>query len=296
MQEQRFTQFGELSNLTYDAAKLMHSYVHYMESVIIEHINSSLRKEKLSKNTGDELPYENINRLVHLLMLVQQLEEPQQHKHKQDIGIKIPKDGWYYMVPTDDVSQIREKKSCLEDWLHTAGILVADYRISEHREYIFNYVELFDRDSDSYIDFYLPGYVETSEDDFDFAIGGTKYKLVSDLFISVITQFYEIFGIRYSGNPILVLQEFDNNRMTPRRIEIEFSSKTAIGLFEDIFRIAHRETGLDEFSKELKKGQFRLLLPQTIWKIIDTIIGSDLFSVMMNKKDNLTRYNIIDRQ
>lgn len=45
-----------------------------------------------------------------------------------------------------------------EDIPITMGILVADYRQSDAREYILNYLNRFDERSGRYIDFYLPGY------------------------------------------------------------------------------------------------------------------------------------------
>ena len=46
----------------------------------------------------------------------------------------------------------------------TMGILVADYRQSDAREYILNYLNRFDEKSGKYIDFYLPGYYMFSKE------------------------------------------------------------------------------------------------------------------------------------
>ena len=243
----------------------------------------------LNENEIDEID----NRLDHLKRLVQQLRS---YKETHKKILEKPSHPLVLgMWPVEDFEKIQKQAHCLEDLQYTAGILVADFRISDHREYILNYLHLFHRDSAEYIDFYIPGYEETNEGDFDCAIGRTKYRFNRSYFLLAIEQLREIYGIQYRGEPILILQEFDNDRPTPRRIEIEFSSKKAICLFEDIFNLAKKEVSLDAFSKELKKAQFKKSLPQIIRKIIDTMTGGKIFIVVMDKTDTLTRYNIKDR-
>ena len=59
------------------------------------------------------------------------------------------------------------KKHEDEDSCVTMGILVADYRQSEAREYMLNYLRRFDMLSGKYIDFYLPGYYMYAKDSKD---------------------------------------------------------------------------------------------------------------------------------
>lgn len=42
----------------------------------------------------------------------------------------------------------------------TFGILIADPRQTAAREFIFNYLNVFDRESGDYFDFFIPGYTE----------------------------------------------------------------------------------------------------------------------------------------
>lgn len=45
----------------------------------------------------------------------------------------------------------------------TVGVLLADGRQDDAKQYIINYMDMFDKHSGKYIDFYLPGYYEYSD-------------------------------------------------------------------------------------------------------------------------------------
>ena len=45
------------------------------------------------------------------------------------------------------------------------GILIADWRQTEAREYILNYMNMFDEESGKFIDFFIPGYFTNSDRD-----------------------------------------------------------------------------------------------------------------------------------
>lgn len=246
----------------------------------------------------------------------------------------------YFFYPTKQISQITSWIDSLDGWRHTAAILIADYQQQLAREHILNYVDLFNRESDKYIDFYVPGYRKITDyeqrlfassilsfakennldyeclfkrefdncTDFyitllktfgykgDFSIGDTEYKFDRELFNLVITELREICGIKYGFAPLLILQEFESGSMTDKRIVIELNTEKAGILFEEIFKIAHREVCIDAFSQELNKAQFKRLLPQIIKEIIKKLTGSTFVKVVMDNEDNFTRYNIMDRK
>lgn len=198
--------------------------------------------------------------------------------------------------PKERFTQINSWIDSLDSWRHTAGILIADYEQQRAREYILNYVDLFSRESDEYIDFYMPGYVQTFNGDYDFKIGDSKYKFDKELFILVITELKELCGIKYGFSPLLILQEFEDGGMTDKRIVIELNTERAGILFEEIFTIAHREVSIDAFSEELKKAQFKRLIPQIIKESIKKLTGSTFIKVVVDNSGNLTRYSISDRK
>lgn len=200
------------------------------------------------------------------------------------------------IAPIRKISQITSWIDSLDGWRHTAGILIADYEQQLAREYILNYVDLFNRESDEYIDFYLPGYVLVLDDDCDIKIGDNKYVFDRELFNLAILELKELCGIKYGFAPLLILQEFESGSMTDKRIVIELNTEKAGILFEEIFKIAHREVGIDAISQELKKAQFIRLLPQIIKEIIKKLTGSTFVKVVLDNEDNLTRYNIMDRK
>lgn len=51
-----------------------------------------------------------------------------------------------------------------DDEVVTIGILVADLQQDETKQYIVDYMDRFDRKSGKYIDFYIPGYYERSNE------------------------------------------------------------------------------------------------------------------------------------
>ncbi len=94
----------------------------------------------------------------------------------------------------------------------TFGILIADYDQSLAREYILNYLKIFNKKSDKYIDFFIPGYVpyhnHASPTKF-IDTGKHRYYFSRELFESFIHEFEGQFDFEYSFNPVLVLVELE---------------------------------------------------------------------------------------
>lgn len=168
----------------------------------------------------------------------------------------------------------------------TMGILVADYRQTDTREYILNYLNQFDEKSGKFIDFYLPGYYMFSCESTDewekrshknisvcqhcscnrpvyISRLDENYYFDSYLFDDFLREFEKKTGISYTYNPMLILVEMNKSKNYGM---IEFQKKMIIELdsggyegvrrsgilFDRIFEIAKHEVGLDRFQKELR--------------------------------------------
>lgn len=168
----------------------------------------------------------------------------------------------------------------------TVGILIADYRQSEAREYILNYLQRFDDLSGKYIDFYIPGYYMYSMDSKDewkkrahynicvsrhcsseqpVYLDRTKSQYYFDyyLFEDFLREFEKETGIKYTYNPMLILVEVSKSTYRgelkfQKKMIIELDDNTPRGcrrsgeLFEEIFEIAKKNVFLDRFKKGLR--------------------------------------------
>ena len=141
----------------------------------------------------------------------------------------------------------------------TFGILIADYRQRDNKEYILNYIDVFDYKSNKYINFYLPGYLEENFDNRNEKINirGREYYFNDEIYKEFLRKLDDDFNIDYPYTPVLLLIEYINghfNMSKKIRIELDDSStnirKTGI-LFEKIFSIAQKNVSLHEIEKNL---------------------------------------------
>lgn len=164
----------------------------------------------------------------------------------------------------------------------TIGILVADWRQDEAKQYIINYMDRFDKKSGKYIDFYIPGYYEKSrainaeiskkyhpnscvnlnnisvEPAFYISRKNTPYFFERVLFENFIEEMESRMMVEYTYNPMLLLVEVNKKK---GRGSIEFQNKLVIeldedsnrglrrtgNLFDKIFEVAKKEVNLDRF-------------------------------------------------
>ncbi len=185
----------------------------------------------------------------------------------------------------------------------TMGILVADHRQTEAREYILNYLNRFDEKSGKYIDFYLPGYYMYTGDDkkewkdrshenmcisrhcsskTPIYINRLKEKYYFDdyLFEEFLRELEKRTGIAYTYSPMLILIEV-NKKVAYGAIEfqdrmvIDLDDGTPRGirrsgiLFEEIFEIAKRQVNIDRFGKEIRMHYLKGNAVKTIASILD---------------------------
>lgn len=149
-----------------------------------------------------------------------------------------------------------------EDYV-TFGILIADYRQTEAREYIYNYINLFDEESGRYFDFFIPGYGELNYVDDArkcFTIRGKDYYFSEKLFKDYYSKLNLNFGIEYSFNPMLILMSMiPNKRHTAHFIVIYLDDDEKHGvkrsgeLFRKIFSFAVHDPTIEGFESLLHK-------------------------------------------
>jgi len=149
----------------------------------------------------------------------------------------------------------------------TFGILIADYDQQPAREYIINYLDVFDNKSSKYIDFFIPGYTEQNyRNDMRPIHFKRKFYFSRSIFLEFIEQLEKHFEINCSYNPMLILMELHNNDIiNTKKVIIDLDSDThnvkrTGQLFENIFKIAKKNVDLKSFSHGLAatyvKGEF----------------------------------------
>lgn len=131
----------------------------------------------------------------------------------------------------------------------TVGILIADGNQASARDYIINYMDMFDRKSGKFMDFFVPGYCEDIFDNdvnierryhpnaygkwcsyrdipiFYIRRNQTAYYFDKFLFDDFIIEMEERMGIKYTYNPMLILVEINKGRDGEK---IEFQDKVVI--------------------------------------------------------------------
>lgn len=204
----------------------------------------------------------------------------------------------------------------------TMGILVADYRQTEAREYILNYMNRFDELSGKFIDFYLPGYYMYScESKDEWRTRSRKNVCISRhcssevpvyisrlnenfyfddyLFEDFLREFEKKTGISYVYGPMLILIEVKKGEGYGA---IEFQDKLVIDLddgtprgvrrsgilFEQIFEIAKREVGLNQFAKEMTMHYIK---GNTI-PIIVKMLEGNLIESVVETIDGIKKYRV----
>lgn len=204
----------------------------------------------------------------------------------------------------------------------TMGILIADHRQADAREYILNYLNRFDEKSGKFIDFYLPGYYmysAESENEWEtrshqniciskycssnepIYISRLREKFYFDdyLFEDFLRVFESKTNIKYTYNPMLILVEV---RKTVGYGAIEFQDKMVIELddgttggvrrsgvlFEQIFDIAKKEANLEWFGNEIRMYYLKGNAIKTIASALDGNVIESLVDVV----DGIRKYRI----
>ena len=180
----------------------------------------------------------------------------------------------------------------------TFGILIADYEQSLAREYILNYIDVFDKRSNKYIDFFIPGYITHGSNDCIRASmknkQGEPYYFSRELFHDFIEKLETIFDYQYNFSPVLLLVELKNRDFVgTKKIIIELDTeKTSIKktgvLFTNIFKIAKRYANIKDFSRELTATYLKDTLADSVVDAIDNSILTELHT----RKKNIRHFQI----
>lgn len=179
----------------------------------------------------------------------------------------------------------------------TFGVLIADYRQQKAREYVLNYIARFDRISWKYINFYLPGYLETKESRHHAGVKvrGTNYVFDEDVYIEFLDSFCSDFEIDFPYNPVLVLLEYDRGHFrNTRKIVIELDADGSQiehtgRLIETIVGIAKAHVELDEFSTNLQRHVVKNSLLERIIESTDNA----LISAIAKGINDTQKYKIV---
>lgn len=152
----------------------------------------------------------------------------------------------------------------------TIGILMADLRQQYCRENLFNYLNHFNKFSDKFINFYIPGYCSQEEmdvfrrNDYDriyghyYKLEGKDYFFAEKYFDEFVYKLREEYNITYEGIPELILLEvIDGKICWNRKLRFQLSTaekngqiKSIYSFFDEIFAYAKKYVGLDDFSQE----------------------------------------------
>lgn len=184
------------------------------------------------------------------------------------------------------------------------GVLFCDVRQSNAREYILNYLDVFNSRSRHFIDFYIPGYIPA--DEFPnkshcnaIRIGNEKYIFDSEKYIEFCKRFEYDFDVKFPFSATLVLLEYASGSFSnARKIVFELeSSENGIRssgiLFLNIFDCAENGKmgkSLDALSNALSITEKQKL----VWTVAQCILnyfGIDVEPVL-NQRQRVYKYKV----
>lgn len=178
----------------------------------------------------------------------------------------------------------------------TFGLLIADFDQQKCKEYILNYIDVFNYKSGEYINFYLPGYMEEGmyESKKKITIKGKDYYFKREIFLEFLMKLEQDFDIDFPYNPVLILLEYDRGHFKmSKRIVIELDANGAQiertgDFFEQIFSIARRVVSLEDVSEALVAKQLKGGLLDTIFAMVD----NSYLSAIYNKHGECKKYKL----
>lgn len=222
------------------------------------------------------------------------------------------------MIPTGDFKRLKQDILIHyhEEDEVTFGILLADPRQSETREYIYNYIDVFNKRAGRLFDFFIPGYEKIIDEGGPYNIrgehpttsvaylGNEHYRMQSEnvgfifkrtLFNDFCNGIEKCLGIRYTFNPMLILMEIKPGYIdTARYIVIELddnerhnvrrSGEFFLALFDAL-----------RFSSDLQFIQEHMIKTYIRGNLIDRIIraiGSDWLTEVAQIGNEINRYRI----
>ena len=178
----------------------------------------------------------------------------------------------------------QNNNGCMDGERVTFGILIADARQGKAREYIINYINELDKESNQLFDFYIPGYSDEyyngGEECFIIERCQRKYYFNADDFENFCDKLYNKFAIKYTKNPMLVLISMvPGNYKTKKYIKIEldkneqYTINRSCELFSILFRAAKKKTSLEGIRGEIIKEYIN----ENVFEIIQSLFDKTLF-------------------
>lgn len=185
----------------------------------------------------------------------------------------------------------------------TIGILICDLRQQYCRENILNYMNHFNRFSDEYINFYIPGYCSDEEmrllrdNGYDryymdsYNLRGKDYYFSEVYFDEFVFKLRENFNIQYQGVPELILVEvYEGHVNWDRKMRFLLSIlqqkgqiDTVYNFFNKIFDISKEYVDIDDISKVARQDK----LGESLFEIIKNNIPS--YAVKLYENDKIYR-------
>lgn len=186
------------------------------------------------------------------------------------------------------------------------GVLFCDVCQSKSKEYILNYLDVFQKYSGKYFDFYIPGYIPKEELrekelnlDNTICISNKVYIFKRDKYNEFCYQFERDFNVEYPFSATLVLMEYRNGNFSSARkmvFELEDTDKgikSAGCFFREIFKCAEKENieiTIDALSKQLSFDEKVRMIPVGANAIL-SFLGVDLEPIT-NQCQKVLRFRV----
>lgn len=180
----------------------------------------------------------------------------------------------------------------------TFGILIADPRQTDSREYIYNYLDHFNEESENCFDFFIPGYTEHNwSNDAKKVIvnvNSKDYYFSYKLFMEFLNMLKMHFGIKYTYNPMLILMSMKLEQIrTAKYIVIELDNNShdirrSGMIFSKIFEFARETPGI----KDLQRRFVTTYIRGNWLNDILHILNQDKLLKVINIRKNINIYRI----
>ncbi|MEG1173135.1 MAG: hypothetical protein RSD40_02255 [Bacilli bacterium] len=135
------------------------------------------------------------------------------------------------------------------------GVLFLNYNQQGAKEYIVDFLDIFHKNSGSYINFYVPGYIKEGNQyqvndrkKIDVGLDGESYYFSLEEYKKICSQFKDIYKIKFPFNPMLLICEINGNH------EILEEKKLVINLHDDKNSIENASKKIEQVIQFSKNG------------------------------------------
>ena len=208
------------------------------------------------------------------------------------------------MIPTG--SFMRFERDIIEryhdygqDEYVTFGILIADPRQSDAKQYIYNYLDVFNQESDNCFDFFIPGYVEHNWPDdaerINITVNNKEYYFSFELFKGFLTKIEECFKIECTFNPMLILMSMKPGCISTAKyfvIELDNVERHDIRRVGMVFRKIFKFAQSDPQLRDIHHRFITTYIKGNWLKHILTILEKDNLVELIHINENIAKYRI----